>query len=303
MSKKTQQIKQVQIKQSRQRTIKTILRFSTYAILLLTVYVTYLLFASPEAKVASACINNAKEAETSIKLLPEVTKYLKKVKAGYDSPYIKIDSNFTNPNKTHVGYAYIGKKTESNSIEISYKYLFTTGCNAKFQKLSEAERTKTSYVIFDYEYLASQKTYQDQTISCNKTFSKTSKIDLDHDGDKEYLYGCYQGGVSNTVNYYLYDNREGKIYLMDEFKSAGNYEEFADFNTDSYADIATAGIYMDETNCDKNQCFAPHTDKQVKTLLKRSYHRLWNPKTNKFDDPIKAEIYYYQGSQKIVVQP
>ncbi len=301
MSKKTQQIKQLHKSEIKKRVFRTSLRFVIFSIVCFTIYLSYQFFASPQAKVANACINNENEAKQVISNLPEVSKYFKKLENSINKPYIKIDVNFGHQNETRVGYAYVGQKTENNSQQVYAKYVFSTGCNVEFQKEPNSDPKIYGFVNFIYRYKMSENTYTDETTTCINKLSKMKQVDFDNDGEFEYLYGCYVGGISNSVNYTLYKSKIGIIYPVDSFKSAGDYEEFVDFNGDGYYDIATPGILMYEGDCKADQCFAPHKDKEVKVLLKRSYHRLWNPKTGKFDPPIKAEIYFEKNFKRYFI--
>lgn len=298
MSKKTQELKEKQKFEKHIKIKKYFLRIICYTILLIVAYFTYANFFSTSAKVANTCINTKDEVKAAVKELPEVKRFLNSMKTDYNKVYFRVDVNFAHKNETRFGYAYVGKQTDNNSIYIKYKYLFSTGCNFQFQKEPNSLSKNETFIFFTYYNKMAQIDFIDQTQICNKTLSKISRTDFDKDGQPEILYGCFKGGNSNNVEYHLYKNNERRITQIDNFKSSGMIEKIADLNNDQFPDVTNPGYLIDEGTCQGDQCFAPHKPGEIKTLLKRSYLRIWDPQTGKFNTPQKGEIYYNKNFKR-----
>lgn len=282
---------------------KNILLYLTIIAIFIVVLLTYRNFFSNSRKPTSkSCITTPTEVKNLLKKDSEVKRYLNSLKNDIDRPYIYVEPFLPDTKESKTVFAYLGKQSENNSIFLSTKYLFLTGCNSQYQKEPNVNIKKYSPIRFDYNYLVARKTYIDQTKYCLPKLSQLNNLDIDQDGELEYLYGCFTG-YNNIVDYSIFKIKEGRVYLLDSFKSYGYYQQIADYNNDHFPDITTVGILLDENKCKGNKCLAPIQNPQsAKQLLKRAYRRIWNPLTNKFNSPQKAEIFYMQDGQKITVK-
>lgn len=281
--------------------------FGFFALIAVIVFLIFQGLSKKEAASVKAndtiCIKNEEQAKLRVKEIPEVQKYFKSVKdAGINKTFITIDNFMVSGNETKTGYAFVGEESENGSKYIFAKYLFLSGCNVKFQKVKQELSDKFGPVQFSYTYKVAEKTYTDATKACYTQLSGVRKIDFDKDGQPEYLYSCFKGENDSAITYYLHDINEGNVTLLDTVTSSGVYEEVADYNNDSYLDLATSGILMDEGNCKGDECLVgKKTDGSGSHMLLRSYHHFWNQKNMQFDAPVKAGVYYNQNGKRIAV--